>query len=311
MGDRTHRIREFIDEPRRQQLLFRNLVGWHRLCSALDVIGDTDLALEAYRTSVGGDTEGDRYLAVYGVLQALFIQQDAVFGVAGSLSVPVLLENYPRLNEIRTVRNASIGHPTKKTEKQGRTSYHFIVRISLSRNGFELLSIHSDDRYEAKFVSIPDLIADQSRLVDDILGAIIAHLENEEESHKQRFRTEKLADIFRSLSYVCEKVFAVIEKSEHAVLPEIAVGSLRRMLDDFRSSLERRGVQLNTYDSVKHLYDELEHPMAELARYFEPDETTGHSIVPPKTARIFAEFICGRIGTLHKIAEEIDEYYAG
>ena len=51
---------------------------WSKLCSSLDVIGDTAQAFDSYLKIDEPESLGEKYLNIYGVLQALFIQQDAV-----------------------------------------------------------------------------------------------------------------------------------------------------------------------------------------------------------------------------------------
>ena len=43
------RIREYINHYRQTHVLVQNLVKWNILCSSLDVVGDTELALGTYR----------------------------------------------------------------------------------------------------------------------------------------------------------------------------------------------------------------------------------------------------------------------
>jgi len=55
-------IRDFINRGRRQQELLADPASWNTLCSALDVIGDTELALEAYAKWEHRCEIGERYL---------------------------------------------------------------------------------------------------------------------------------------------------------------------------------------------------------------------------------------------------------
>jgi hypothetical protein len=195
MQEQTQAIRDIINKPRKQYLLMKKLGIWFQLCSCLDIIGDTDLAIKAYINKECGTSKGATYLAVYGLLQALFMQQDALMNLGESLGFDYKLENYPRLKEIREIRNVSIGHPTKHNRKKS-TSYHFISRISFSLTGFDLLSIDENGASRFEPISIPDLISDQQKYASTILMSIIGHLEQEEASHKEQFRVEKLAAIF-------------------------------------------------------------------------------------------------------------------
>jgi hypothetical protein len=70
-------IRDFINSRRRLHTLIQVRPDWNRLTSSLDVIGDTEMAFDAYLEHLHDPAEsGDLYILLYGVLQALFIQQD-------------------------------------------------------------------------------------------------------------------------------------------------------------------------------------------------------------------------------------------
>ena len=85
------------------------------------------------------DGAGAIYILVYGVLQALGLQQDAVIHLAEALGMKYELD--PLLKEVREVQNASIGHPTKRV---GRARAHFICRISMTRAGFQLMTLYPE-----------------------------------------------------------------------------------------------------------------------------------------------------------------------
>ena len=203
--EQERRIRDLINEPRKRYTLIKRLGLWHQLCSCLDVIADTELAIAAYATHELGADKGSAYLAVYGLLQALFLQQDAIFNLCESLGINDNISNYPGLQEIREIRNASIGHPTKRGRKRP-FSYHAISRFSLSSMGFQLQT--SDEIGTSKFewISIPKLIADQHSYASAIFTSIIEKLEQEEAAHKEQFKKEKLVAVFSpTLAYHIEK----------------------------------------------------------------------------------------------------------
>lgn len=96
LSDRIDKIRYFINGPIRQHSLMKNTATWFQLCSCLDVLGDTELAINAYSDSVldiGSLPKikkynvGSLYLEVYGLLQALFLQQDAAINLCDSLGI--------------------------------------------------------------------------------------------------------------------------------------------------------------------------------------------------------------------------------
>jgi len=93
-------IRNFINSPRKQYTLLQDRADWNKLCSSLDVVGDTELAIDAYMGSINESaTDGQKYLILYGILQVLFVQQDAVKHMIEALGLQH--EEDPILNHIR------------------------------------------------------------------------------------------------------------------------------------------------------------------------------------------------------------------
>jgi len=310
MHEYTYKIRDFINEPRAVCALLKNLGLWHQLCSCLDAIEDTDLAVASYSGAKFTASDGALYLAVYGLLQALFLQQDAVFHMCESLGIAERLNDYPKLREIREIRHATVGHPTKKNRPQP-ASYHSISRPTLSPDGFELLSFHGDGTFDAKYISIPDLIAEQRSYVSGILTSVASELERKEAAHKDEFKMEKLASLFpSSLTYSFQKIFEGTWRIEYPSLAGVSLRSVKQTIEAFRDALARRGIEIDTYDPIKHIYELLEHPLAELENFFRSAKAGAQPNINPETAYIFAFFVRAQINELRQIAEEIDDDYA-
>ena len=127
-------IRNLINKPRKQRLLLKDSAAWYMLCSSLDVIADADLCLKAFlATDIDSFDAGNKYMYVYGTLQALIVQQDAVKHLTESLKIPYPFNDNSnekqQLNEIREIRNDSVGHPTKRGGGTG-SAFNFISRIT-------------------------------------------------------------------------------------------------------------------------------------------------------------------------------------
>jgi hypothetical protein len=78
-------FRDLVNQPRLQQVLMKDLPRWGKLCSAMDVIEDTGMAIRSYSSGEDIRDKGKLYLETYGVLQALVVQQDAVLDLCGAL----------------------------------------------------------------------------------------------------------------------------------------------------------------------------------------------------------------------------------
>ena len=206
VSELEHEIRDFINSPRKQQLLLDRPAAWNKVASSLDVIGDTELAFDSYLDHYDPKDDGDKYLLAYGVLQALFLQQDAVRHMAEALDIK--LEQDDDLKRIRELRNDSIGHPTKRGYSKEGDSFHFIVRISLCHAGFKMMTTYPDDR-NATFmdVNIPDLIGRQRGILEQVLTEVVGVLRNEEAEHREKFRDRPLLSCFpQTLGYYFKKI---------------------------------------------------------------------------------------------------------
>lgn len=197
------RIRDLVNSPRRGHLLRQDGDRWFKLCSSMDAIGDTQLAVRAFLDEPRDTRRSDgwSYVIVYGVLQVLYVQQDAARTLAGCLGVPFELPE--ELAAIRDARNASIGHPTNYR----RASSTAISRVSLSPDGFQMLVFRGDRRPEFRNVRVRAAAEQQTTLMADLLNRATEHLVNEELEHRRKCRERPLSGTLpHTLGYMLEKI---------------------------------------------------------------------------------------------------------
>lgn len=301
-------IRDFINKPRKQFNLIKNRKFWNQLCSSLDVIEDSDLAIDTYINSEFGKDDGEKYLRLYGVLQALFLQQDAVTNLCESLGLPNNLIANPKLRKIRDIRNDSIGHPSKRGNYK---SYHYISRVSITKSKFQLISDYENNKTTFRDILVIDLIQEQRKYLSKILKKVIKVLEAEEKVHKEKFKMDKLETVFPdTLLYYIEKIFENIGKLDHAELGLVHVKLVKKVMDKLKRTLQKRGIEIDTYDSIKFLYELLEYPIIELELYFNKLTAKEEPRINDKTAYIFTYFIKDKLYELKEIAKEIDDEYS-
>ncbi|MGE0469585.1 MAG: hypothetical protein AB7L09_12475 [Nitrospira sp.] len=115
-------------------------VDWSFICVAMDVVGDASLALGHFlRFSLDGPTRydevGERYLRLYGVLSAAYVQQEAVLKLYKLMncSNPKTVQAELSALEIRTVRHQLASHSLDFLSVRGSRPQSFVpVRIALS-----------------------------------------------------------------------------------------------------------------------------------------------------------------------------------
>jgi hypothetical protein len=299
-------VRDLINAPRKQCVLLENLANWKMLCSCLDAIGDTELAFVAFLKQRKTADYGQKYLSVYGVLQAMFVQQDAVENLAEALDI-----NYapdPQLKQIVEIRNNSVGHPTKRGKGKGN-AYNFISRISLTNHSFDLLTMYADGHKQQQFqnVNVAGLISKQQATLKKELANIITELKKEDMEHKRKFKGEKLQELFSShLHYYFEKIYEACSENQFTDFGTIGVEGIFEYLEKLKTALEKRNA-LKAYDSVNCNLDLIEYPLTELKKFFKNLPSTIHN---RKSAYIFAFFIREHLDALQETLKYIDEEYA-
>ena len=296
------RIREFINSGRRQSILLKTPDAWNKLCSSLDLIGDTQLAIESYPQLHNVKDDGANYLIVYGILQTLLLQQNAAKHIGDSLGIKVKLPK--DLEDIRVIRNSAAGHPTHQKEN-GLSKSCFITRMSISPTGFQLMSVYSGDKeYEFHHVSIPSLIETQKKYLSEVLGKVVTELERQEMEHRQKHKANKLTDIFpHTISYHFSKIFEATHGSGLFALGTPNMKMIAGCIDSFKRELINRE-EWGLYDSIDYHYELIEYPLNRLEAYFE-----GNDEMNEKDAYIFASFLSEQVKSLEEIAKELDEKY--
>ena len=122
--DRSRKLRQSLATIIDHELKHRNEIrenpdNWDRICSSSNIIDDTIRATENYVKSDYPDKDIRlQYIFIYGLLQALYLQQDAVENLFKVLhrcypqNQKFLYKRSDELKEVRELRNEITGHPT-------------------------------------------------------------------------------------------------------------------------------------------------------------------------------------------------------
>ncbi len=307
LADVFREIRDFVNAPRRQYAIMQDRRAWFQLCASMDLVEDSQLAIDAYPGATS-DSDGALYLAVYGLLQAFFLQQDAVAHLGKAHGIPISEDQ--ELKAVREARNDIVGHPTmrrgKKKKKEAFTT-HSISRWSLSTDAIEVYS--SDEQasslYQRRF-RISELIEEQRQGIVRALSAIQSELARREREHVAIFSGQPLTAIFpQTLGYTFSKI---AEGIRTAGLHGLARGNLETVtsiLASFRDALAQRG-ELPANEHLEYDLAQLDYPLERLARYLDDPEG---DLLSEADAEIYRFYIERKFDDLIAIAKEIDEAY--
>jgi hypothetical protein len=302
----NRRIRRLINEPRLNRIIRQEQRDFNRVASALDVIDDSQSAIDAYSKQTTDIELGQTYLSLYGVFQAVILQQDALSAMEDALKVTASKALTRRRDELRRKRHDTVGHPTERRDE--RTSYsHQIIQNSLTRTSFELIRADNTGGIQFEQIDVRSLIADQSRLMVDGLLRLERELRVRNEAHRTEFRDVKFVEIIKQLDYPIEKV--LVGNSDPSgprfVLGNISV--ISKAIAKFRAELERRGISGGVYEGVEHCLEDLEYTLEQLDRFFRGES---EDIRNDRGERIYAEHLRSSIQELRAMATELDDDYS-
>jgi hypothetical protein len=296
-------FRNYGHDPRHLPRLIADRFIWHKLWTAMDIIDDVDSAVTAYLENDFPSDVGERYLRVYGALQGLFLQQDALLDLIRVILPDKDIHLNDVLKDVREARNASIGHPTQLRRK-GALSAHGIVQNSMRKDGFELHSYPEKDGKVFEPVPVRQMIEKQRTESIRILSEVVGVLREREEVHRAQFREIKLLKAFDLVSYSFEKIFEEVRRESTPILRNWSVDHLRKSLNNFEELLKERGLGIDSYATIEYLYGEIEHPLTELTKFLREERS---EILSKKSAVVFAKALQACFDELTHIAGEIDE----
>lgn len=265
----------------------------------------TEQAFDAYHDTSEPESSGGTYLIIYGVLQSLFIQQDAIKNLCDALGLTYTPD--PQMRIIREIRNQSSGHPTEVTRGRSR-SYNHIVRISMSISTFTLVTFDENGTFTTTDVDVTDLIKSQRILVEAALENVIEKLKEEETNHRKTFRDKKIVDFFpKNLENKYQKINSVIDGKtsfdEGILITKAIIDGVKL----FESELQTRGISEAYEHIIGEQIKELEYPLNQMLQYLE--ETTT-SKMTKENAEDLSNHIRIELNILIEMAGEIDTDYS-
>ena len=304
-------IRDYITDARFNYALYHgDRRTFHVVCSALDVIGDTTMAINAYTAIEDSGDYGVRYLNLYGVLQALIIQQDAVKHIIEALKLN--LADDPDLANIRNIRNMATGHPSmreKNRNPQKLQSSHAISRPSLRKESFTLFTYFEDGSTPMDPIMVLNLIKAQERGIVARLHAALVELRRREVEHRMKYRDKMLAALFPStIGYYFEKCYEGCREDDNngrKTFAQLHVELLQEILNKLRAELAERGI-VPAYHGAEIDLEDTQYPLSELAKFM----TGGaDNTLNTRSANIFVFFLQHQFDKLRKMAQDFDEEY--
>ena len=305
----VEQLRQLLEEFELQTYAKTNGVKLIQIYSSFDVLEDCQEGIDYYLQSSNTDDVGEKYLRIYGLLQIFYVQQDALNNLCGALKLSISHRDDENLKKIRHIRNLSVGHPTKK-ETRKIVSHNFISRDSLSKKFFE---IRSYDTSEVQFLKndVLELIDQHKRGIATLLQNTKQEIEKLKIEFKREYQKLPLSNAFSQMvNYDLKKIsvfFNQMEKGNPQDPPEAHFKFILDSLDKLTNILQKKGYQIDTFEGINELYNEIESPLNELKSFFNNENYLKSNITEIKAKKLFYIFVQQKIEELISLVKEIDE----
>lgn len=233
-------IRERINS-----VIFRDVclpVEREQLFCCLDTMEDAQEALSSSE-QLDFQEVGTKYLWLYGLLQGMYLQQDALRHLKKVYGLNTSLSQEHRF--IRDIRNAVVGHPTEQSHGEAKADgprFNSIYRHSLSHESFRLMVYKSATRErtseetnieELRLTQIKELVLGIREVNEEIARRAQEYAEQAMKAPPSRH--------FRNIGYCIDKVCVyAIDRSDD-------IGGMKQLqnsLNGLKGDLEK----LDLYD---------------------------------------------------------------
>ena len=331
-------IRKTVNIPRRKFIFLQDKAKFMQLCSVMDAIEQTEIVINTFSFDHYDDM-GHFYLGMYGFLEAMYVQMLAIENLCQILKIDdKITAKYPRLLVIKDIRAATVGHPTLKDrhypprkepgEKKPRTkpnnklpSFNFVSRAFSSKEKIALTTYYNDGCMEQKEIDPNELIADQQKFISEILDDVLRRLVKEEQDHKEKFKVEKLKDIFSRINHdgvqqITQGVNTKINLSDHKQwqINDVnfgisGIGHINQCINLFADSVRRRDEGFA--ESKKAEIEEILFATGSLKDLFSKklsmEEISGNEQI---FMRVLLKYIKVQVTKFEEYAEQLDEEYS-
>lgn len=229
----------FIDNIKRFDL------NWDLVWAAMDTIEDTSFAIEAYRNESNSSNQGLEYLKVYGLFQAIFMQQDAVRNFAEGFKLNrINISTGTDAKDVRELRNKYFGH--HKYERKGKpTTYHGIARMSV---GDDSIMAWTYPNFSTENIDIKYAITVNRKYIIDSLDRVLNDIKKKRTDYVKQFQNKMTED---KQGYSFEKLYSWVygDTADRTAMTDFSLRNIRQQIDSIEQGLKER------YDNIKDIGD--------------------------------------------------------
>ena len=215
--------------------------SWRMFYGATDALLDASMAATAFGTAVATDP-AINLLVCYGFLQAIYIQQDAVWKLSAAIGLDWKPSYNPRIREIREIRNRLTGHPALagENDKPRRLSSAIISYDDVKQSGFQGW-VYFEDGAEKIAVDVASILREN----ETQLAVQMQRIEEKMDEKERQFRSEQAKRPFSThfranFDYLLQRLHCDLADEDRLFQAMSHAEMIRKAMTDLQKDLHDR-----------------------------------------------------------------------
>jgi hypothetical protein len=269
--------------------------------TSLDVIEDTQNAIEEYLNLYEKSFPRRSTLYIYGVLQSLYCQQDGIFNFYKATISPKLkkfgeLEKSELIINIRNIRDDIAGHPTDRNYGK---EFYYISKGGNSKKEFTYGGFNPN--FTTAHINLIDAINQQKIFTSSLLDIAEKEIDKIIIKFKKTFEGNKLEYFKEDLESARKLISAAIFANKpHS---KMGIDSLTESLKKLKIEIENRYSNILP-DSLEYIYKILNHILGRLTEW-----SNTNFLYQNLDAEVFYYCLDSQLDELYDLLKEIDKYF--
>lgn len=274
-----------------------------RAFTSLDVIEDCQDAIKEFVNIPQDSLPSRTTLYIYGVLQAMYCQQDGLFHLYRTLAdgkikkISQLFELFELDTQIRIVRDEIAGHPADRNYGK---EFYYIAKGANSKYMFTYAGYNP--KFKTVDVNLKTFIEKQNEFAHKILDNVRANIFQKLLEFKNQFCNVKLVDLIKDTDGSMQLIYRGVLDNYH--LASVGVQNIINRLESLKSELKKR------YNTNSHVYfDEVfeltDHILPQISKWIKDGQIENNI-----KAKIYLLCLENQLEYLNNSLEDLDEEFS-
>lgn len=279
-----------------------NELKYNQTFTSIDLIEDSQIAIEEYEDATSLGTQGRSTLLIYGLLQSLFLQQDGLYHlykcvVDEKIKQTDFFDLFSFDKDIREVRNDIAGHPTNRKN----TEFYFIAKGPISKDRFTYAGY--TPTFRTVEVDLKTFIIKQIEFTKNVLQKVQENISKKIEMKKGEHKDKSLKEMIVGVNRNIQLIYRGIRDEERNFQGEWGISGLKSAIDEIRKELNTRYNQ-NLPSGISEAFRLIDYIIHRFNQWW-----TEKTLLGNDDAEIFLDSLKNQLEELEEMLLEIDKEF--